>query len=81
MLGFPLKGIHGPGVVYRSGLPTCACGLPASRAWVIAALWAFFILNRALHPLVIDLSKVPVSSAADVASADSEHPVGQRVCL
>lgn len=41
-------------------------------------MWAFFILNRALHPLVIDLSKVPIVPVDDT---QAEYPVGTRVCL
>ncbi|OLP85335.1 UDP-galactose translocator 1 [Symbiodinium microadriaticum] len=44
----------------------------------ILCLWAFFILNRALHPLVIDLSKVPIVPVDDT---QAEYPVGTRVCL
>eukprot|EP00439_Symbiodinium_sp_Y106_P071804 s105_g13.t1 len=44
----------------------------------ILCLWAFFILNRALHPLVIDLSKVPIVPVDDT---QAEYPVGTRVCM
>jgi len=51
-------------------------GKPAS--WVILSLWIFFILNRALHPLVIDMSKVPV---VNEVGEDGVYPVGTRVAI
>ncbi|CAE8583367.1 unnamed protein product [Polarella glacialis] len=42
----------------------------------------FFILNRALHPLVIDLSKeAPIFDEPSTARGEGAHPVGTRVSL